>query len=100
MLKKLLMACALVLVAVVCWGYEPKYEITHIDVLVGHGDTLWDIADDHYKYNRFSQFKRMCFEEYLWNVKYDPRNEWLTANGRVLQPGDLVKVPVYKVIEK
>jgi len=100
MLKKLLMAGALVLVAAVCLGYEPKYEVTYEEVKVGHGGTMWEIADYYYKFNEFSKMKKMCFAEYLHNVRHDPKNEALTANGRTLQPSDIVKVPIFKVVDK
>lgn len=101
-MKNLFKAIVLVMVAFVCWGYKdaPSYDVSYVPVLVGEGDTLWEIADGHYKYNRFPKIGGMCFEEYLHNVRHDPKNEQLTSNGRSLQPGDTVMVPVYKVLDK
>lgn len=98
-LKIALKAAAALAIAAVCSGYigGPKYNVEYKEVKVGAGYTLWEIADANYLNCKAGN---MCFEEYLYNLRHDAKNDWLTANGRYLQPGDTVYVPVYKVVAK
>lgn len=97
MIKTIIKILALVVLAVFCFGWSPNYSVTYVPVTVSSFNTLWDIADHFYDCNEFSKFKGMCFEEYLYNIKTDKKNIALTKNGRALQVGDIVYVPIYKV---
>lgn len=85
--------------AFVCNGFinGPQYVVEYKTVKVTSGMTLWEIADANYMEGHP---KNMCLEEYFYNVRHDPKNEHLTANGRILQPGDEIKVPIYKVVKE
>ena len=96
MLNKILLGIVMLVLAGACIGWTPKYNITYVPVVVGQQGTLWSIADSFYDSNEFYPIVAMCFEEYLYNVKHDAKNAQLTANGRVIQAGDIVYVPIYK----
>lgn len=92
-----LMVAGLLAVASLCYGFVsgPSYEVvTYQTVHVGPGLTLWQIADANYS---VAAAPGMCFEEFYYNLRHIPANEYLTANGRMLQVSDVVLVPVYRV---
>lgn len=62
--------------------------VTH--VMVGSGDTLDGIAGDFYDKDK----RGIVWDEYrheIWKL-----NEKLTANGRCIQPGDVVEIRYYE----
>lgn len=100
--KVMTMAFVLLAVMVVCEGMMAmKVDESYIEHKVECGETMWGIASEYYHLTDTG----MCFEEYLWNLR-QINNKLQPANGaglpgtRMLQPGDVVKVPVWKKIEK
>lgn len=98
-MKTFIKIIAVIAFALMCNGFVngPKYAVEYKTVKVTSGMTLWEIADANYMEGHP---KNMCFEEYLYNVRHDSHNERYTANGRSLQPGDEIKVPIYKEVKK
>lgn len=96
MIKKILLATLVLVTAYMLVGWTPKYNVSHVPVVVGQNGTLWEIADAFYLSNEFYPVVTMCFEEYLYRIKHDEKNIHLTKNGRVIQAGDIVYVPIYK----
>lgn len=90
-------ALALSIIVLLTTGFigGPKYECSYRSYTVGKGQTLWEIANVNYI--ECASATRMCFEEYLYNMRQE--NIQLFQNGRMLQPGDSVKVPVYTVVK-
>lgn len=91
MMQRLMLVAVLVMAFFNFVGSNAPAEKRVIEYTVKSGDTLWEIADKHYKLTNTG----MCFDEYVYNLRKD--NEELQSNKRVLQPGDKVKVPVWKV---
>ena len=100
--KVMAMAVVALVVLVVCLGMMPmKVEESYIEHVARPGDTMWGIANAYYPLTTTG----MCFAEYEYNLRHMNTNlqPALGAglNGsRVLQPGDVVRVPVWKRIDK
>lgn len=73
----------------------PEIKTSYNDYRVSAGETLWEIADANYM--ACASGAKICFEEYLYNLKQE--NIHLFKNGRMLQPGDPLKIPVYTVVK-
>lgn len=94
-MKNALKIIALLVVAAFCIGWEPSYDVEYVTVKAGSGVTVWRIAGAFYDENKLHPLKTMCFDDYYTKVMQC--NKALFANGRVLQPGDDVVIPIYKV---
>lgn len=91
MMQRLMLAVVLALALFNWVGDNRPAEKSVIEYTVKSGDTLWEIADKHYQLTNTG----MCFDEYVYNLRKE--NENLQSSKRVLQPGDKVRVPVWKV---
>lgn len=90
MINKVLVAGLLMFLALdVVNGLKPVEE-SYIMYTVKCGDTMWGIADNYYHLTNTG----MCFDDY--------RCKLTNINGdlKVLKPGDVVKVPVWKKVRK
>lgn len=98
------MAAAVVglVVLVICLGMKPmKVSESYIEHVAKPGDTMWGIANAYYPLTNTG----MSFAEYEYNLRH--MNEHVQPalgagyNGaRIMQPGDKVKVPVWRRSEQ
>lgn len=91
MMQRIMLAVMLALALFNWVGDNRPAEKSVIEYTVKSGETLWEIADKHYHMTNTG----MSFAEYEFNVRKDNKN--LQSDKRVLQPGDKVRVPVWKV---
>lgn len=89
-------------VLVACVGMYPmKVKESYIEHVARPGETMWGIANAYYPLTNTG----MSFAEYEYNLRY--MNEHVQpalgagVNGaRIMQPGDKVKVPVWRRVEQ
>lgn len=101
-LKVMAMAFVGLVVLVICLGMKPmKVKESHIEHVAKPGDTMWGIAKAYHPLTNTG----MSFAEYEYNLRY--MNEHVQpalgagVNGaRIMQPGDKVKVPVWRRVEQ
>lgn len=93
---KLMIKLALVIaVAAFCSGYFGKtYQQNTVEYVVKEGDTLWYVAGQYFS----KEQKENNFGEFQWRIRED--NAELFADGRQLQPGDVITVRYYTVTTK
>ena len=101
--KVMAMAVVGLVVLVCCCGLKPmaverKADIIHI---AKRGDTMWGIANAYYPLTNTG----MSFSEYEYELRHMNENIQPAlgagVNGaRVMQPGDKVRVPVWKIKEQ
>lgn len=100
--KVMAMAVAALVVLIVCSGMYPmKVKESYIEHVARPGDTMWGIANAYYPLTNTG----MSFAEYEYNLRHV--NEHVQpalgagVNGaRIMQPGDKVKVPVWRRVEQ
>lgn len=101
-LKVMAAAVMGVVVLVVCSGMYPlKVKESYIEHIAKPGETMWGIANAYYPLTNTG----MSFAEYEYNLRHMNTNIQAALgagyNGaRLMQPGDKVKVPVWRRIEK
>lgn len=101
-LKAMAVAVVGLVVLIICSGMTPlKVQESYIEHIAKPGDTMWGIANAYYPLTNTG----MCFAEYEYNLRHMNENIQPAlgagVNGaKIMQPGDKVKVPVWKRIEK
>lgn len=81
---------ALILLAAACLScqFGKSYALTTEYYTAKAGDTIWSIAEAYYP----KQDQTRNFNEFLYKVRYE---NGFTTGRRVLQPGDVIAVPLY-----
>ncbi len=72
------------------WLY-PKYDTTIVRYVMRNGDTVWDIAENHF----LKQDKIKNLNEFVYKVR---RFNGLTQTKRLVQVGDVIYIPLHKKI--
>lgn len=84
-MKKMLVVVLLVITGFIMFGTDKEYQ--NVTVTVGHGDTLWSIAEKH-----------IGRGEVMDEIIYRIREKNPEVNPGSLQPGTTIIVPV--LVEK
>lgn len=85
---------ALVVLAVVLMNcMQTEYVKCNESYTVKSGDTLWFIAGQYFN----KQDKERHFGEFQWQIR--EANKQLFDNNRVLQPGDILVIPLEKQVK-
>lgn len=86
-MNKTLIVCGLIAAALLLVGCNKEYKLTLQPHTVRSGETLWSVASKYH--SRQDKFRDV--RELIWHIRevnqLDPQ--------RFLQPGDVVKVPLW-----
>ena len=91
MMKKVMLALVLAVMMFTWLGNTREADKSYVMYTAKSGETLWEIADRHYELTNTG----MSFNEYEFNLRQENQN--LQNKHRVLQPGDTVRVPVWRI---
>lgn len=85
---KAIIAGLLIIAAFLCSGLKTDYVKTEAHYTVQNGDTLWYIAGKYFN----KQDRHHHFGEWQWQIREANANKF--ADNRILQPGDVLVIPL------